>query len=105
MNDVGGSLQGWSATLSTAVGAASSAVMAFNILGSIMDTISNPDLTGWERFTAILGSVVMLIPAIVNAWSGFAAVATAVKTAISTGTMATTLNTIAKMINAAATRE
>jgi hypothetical protein len=35
------------------------------MLGNVIDTIKDPDMTGWEKFVAILTSVSMAIPMIV----------------------------------------
>jgi hypothetical protein len=32
------------------------------MLGSVIDTIKDPDMTGWEKFVAILTSVSMAVP-------------------------------------------
>jgi hypothetical protein len=41
------------------------------MLSSIFDTIRDPDISGWEKFTTILTTLSMLIPTLVNAMSGW----------------------------------
>jgi hypothetical protein len=39
------------------------------MLGSITDTLSDPDTTGWEKFTQVLMTISMLIPTLTTMWS------------------------------------
>ena len=41
---------------------ASSAIAVLEMLGSAIDALSDPNLTGWEKFTAVLSSVAMAVP-------------------------------------------
>jgi len=40
--------------------------MALTTFKSLIDTISNPDISGWEKFTAIFMNIGMLIPTVVR---------------------------------------
>ena len=79
----------WADTLVAFAGAAMNAAMALNMVGSVFDTIKDPDASGWEKFTSILMTLGMLIPTLISLWSSL-------KSIIS-------LETVAKIANAAAT--
>ena len=84
-----GAQQDWTTTLTAGMQAAMAAGSALSMLGDITDTLSDPDISGWEKFTRILTTVSMLIPTLVSMWSS----------------MKTILDkeTVAKIKNAAAT--
>ncbi|MBR6516155.1 MAG: hypothetical protein IKT40_04795 [Bacilli bacterium] len=66
------------------------------MLGSVIDTIKDPDMTGWEKFVAILTSVSMAVPMV-------AMTITSLKTAFGGLTIEAIGNTAAQLANAAAT--
>jgi hypothetical protein len=72
-------------------------MMAMNSLSSVMDTISNPDMSGWEKFTSITLSLSMAVPMLINGWKSLNSV-------INMETITIGLNTIAKKLNEHATR-
>jgi len=39
------------------------------MLGGIVDTLADPDLTGWEKFLAIMSTVAMIIPMVVSVYT------------------------------------
>ena len=45
--------------------------MAVSSLKSTFDTLSDPDIDGWEKFTSLLFSLSMLVPSIISIFSGF----------------------------------
>lgn len=51
--------------------ACGSAAMAVSSLKSTFDTLSDPDIDGWEKFTSLLFSLSMLVPSIISIFSGF----------------------------------
>lgn len=55
--------------ISTIGYAMSSFAMAVNSIKGIIDTINNPDLSGWERFIAIVGSVGMTLPMVISSFT------------------------------------
>lgn len=48
-----------------------SATMALTSFSSLVQTISNPDLSTWEKFTQTMMSLTMLIPSLTSAYTGF----------------------------------
>jgi hypothetical protein len=52
----------WADKIVAGAEAASSAISVFQMLGSVIDTIKNPDMTGWEKFVAIMASLSMAVP-------------------------------------------
>jgi hypothetical protein len=72
--------------------AAMSAASALSMLGDVTDTLSNPDLSGWEKFTTVMTTVSMLIPTLVTAW-------TSLKTIINAETISLIANTAAQIAN------
>lgn len=53
-------------------GFAGSAASIVTSLGSAVQALANPDLSGWEKFTAVLSSIGMLIPSIMSSMSSYA---------------------------------
>ncbi len=53
-------------TIVQAFSGISQLMMGLNSLGSIMDTLQNPDLSGWEKFSHVLMSLGMGIPMVYN---------------------------------------
>jgi uncharacterized membrane protein YcjF (UPF0283 family) len=64
-----GAQKTWADTLTAGVNVALSAASALSMLGSITDTLSDPDTTGWEKFTQVLMTISMLIPTLTTMWS------------------------------------
>ena len=79
----------WSDLLVNSAQIAMNAAMAFSSLSGMIDTLKDPDASGWEKFSSVLMTFGMLIPALVNSWS-------ALKTLISA-------ETVEKIANVAAT--
>jgi hypothetical protein len=59
------------------------------MLGNAFDTLKDPDVSGWEKFVTVLTTVGMVVPTLISLWKTF-------KTLL-------TQETVAKVINAAAT--
>jgi hypothetical protein len=78
----------WADTLIAGANAAMAASSAISMLSGVVDTLNNPDLSGWEKFTTILTTVSMLIPTIITVW-------TSLKTIINKETIALIANTAA----------
>jgi hypothetical protein len=47
---------------------------------SAFDALSNPDLSGWEKFSTVLMSISMIIPGITSLMRGYATVTSFVNT-------------------------
>ena len=84
-----GAQKGWADMLVTSANFALSAASAINMLQGAFDTLADPDVSGWEKFTTILTTLGMLIPTLISLWTSF-------KTLLSQ-------ETIAKLANAGAT--
>ena len=87
-----GAQRTWADTLTAGVQAATAAASALSMLGDITDTLSDPDTSGWEKFTRVLTTVSILIPTLITAW-------TALKTIINAETIGLIANTAAQIAN------
>jgi hypothetical protein len=45
-----------------------SVASAFNMISSAIDTLSDPDTSGWEKLTTVLMTLGMVIPTLVSVW-------------------------------------
>lgn len=54
-------------SLASACGSAAMALQSFN---SMMQTLSDPDISGWEKFTSILFSISMIVPGVSSVLRG-----------------------------------
>ena len=68
-----GAQKSWGDTLISTANVAMAASSAISMLGSIFDTLKDPDLSGWQKFVSILGSMALLIPTLITLWSNFKA--------------------------------
>jgi hypothetical protein len=50
----------------------STAVMGISMLKNAVETIRDPDTSGWEKWSSVLMSIGMGIPMVMNALNGFA---------------------------------
>jgi hypothetical protein len=75
-----------------------SAASAINMLGTMFDTLSDPDVSGWEKFTTILTTLSMLIPTMISLWGTF-------KTLLGQETIAKIANVAATIAQAAAEKK
>ena len=64
-----GAQQSWSDTLVAGASVAMSFASALSMIGGMWDTLQNPDLSGWQKFTTILTTLGMLIPTLITTWS------------------------------------
>lgn len=94
------SQESWSATVVNAANSTLQLTMGLNALSNVFDVISNPDLSGWEKFSAILSSLAIGVPALINAWNGFKTVLVAIKANLNAETIALGLNSAAQILNA-----
>ena len=53
-------------TIVRAFSGISQVMMGLNSLGSIIDTLKNPDLSGWEKFSKVMMSLGMGLPMVIN---------------------------------------
>ena len=88
----------WSDIIVEGASLAMNAAMAFQMLGSTIDTLKDPDTSGWEKFTTILMTLGMLIPTLISAWGSL-------KSLISAETVVKIANALATLGQAAAERK
>ena len=95
----------WQDQLVSAASAVSSLSMALSALKGMWDTLSNPDLTFWEKLGTIFTTLGSVIPALVMTWKSLSD--SKIKDAISTAldTAATWANVDAKKAEAQANTE
>ena len=89
MVNASGAQRTWGDLLVDSANVASNAALAFSMVGSALDTIQNPELSGWEKFVSVMGTLGVLLPTLIGLWKGL-------KTIIN-------LDTVAKIANIAAT--
>ena len=68
INNSKGAQQGWADILVSSANVAFSVASAFNMLSSAIDTLSDPDISIWEKFTTVLMTLGMVIPTLVSVW-------------------------------------
>ena len=73
--------------------------MAVSSLKSAWDTLQNPDLTGWEKFTRVTTSLGMALPALIPIFSKLLIVSKANTIEMEKNTLATMENDLAKKIS------
>ena len=83
-----GKIKTWADDIVTAATSVTGFVSALNMIGGMMDTLKDPDVSGWEKFTTVLMTLGMVIPTLVTAWN-------ALKTVISSETLVKVANTLA----------
>lgn len=79
--------------------ACGSAVMALESLKSIIETVSDPEATGWEKFSAVLMGFSMIVPSLMSAFSGFGKVIAGVNQIVESGTVAWATRTGVEILN------
>ena len=94
--NAGQKIQTTAQLLSTAVSGLMSAGMLVSSINGLMDTLSNPDLSGWEKFGMILTSVSMITFSLTGAWKGLTSVIEVGRRILTTDTAAVTANAWAK---------
>ena len=88
----------WADVLVASANVAMNVASVFQMLGGIVDTLADPDLTGWEKFLAIMSTVAMIIPMVVSVYTNLSK-------AFQKDTLVKTLNTIATKLNTAAVKD
>ena len=92
-----------SEALGSLTGMMSNAVMIGNSLKSMFNAITNPDLSGWERFSTILTGLTMIIPSTISLLNGLGSILTWIRTVETASTTAIHQQTIARNANIVAT--
>lgn len=88
INNSKGGVKTWADDIVTAATAVTGFVSALNMISGAMDILSDPDTSGWEKFTTVLMTLGMIIPTLTSAW-------TALKTVIGSETLVKIANTLA----------
>jgi hypothetical protein len=70
MKNAKGVQKTWSDTLVKSADSVMSLTSGLTSLTSIFSTLSNPDLSGWEKFTSVLMSLGMGIPMLISGFTG-----------------------------------
>lgn len=94
----------WAVSLSSAMSGLMSAGMLISSIKGLMDTISNPDTSGWEKFSSILMSVSMISISLMGTFKGIKAIIALTKSLFAQETVAKVANAIATNSQAAAER-
>lgn len=79
------SLISLSTTLTSLGGAAMLAYSSMNSLSGIIESLSNPDTTGWEKFSAVLTGLAMSIPQLISGFKSLQSVNSFFKTLADAG--------------------
>lgn len=79
------SLISLSTTLTSLGGAAMSAYSSMNSLSGIIETLSNPDTTDWEKFSAVFTGLVATIPQLISGFKSLQSVNSFFKTMADVG--------------------
>ena len=91
-------------TIIKSFGAISQVMMGLNSLSSIFDTLSNPDLSGWEKFSKTLMSLSMGLPMVMTGFGKLKELYNALKVATMAETAAQEKNLAVKYIAIAAAK-
>jgi hypothetical protein len=70
---------------------------ALQMMGGMVDTLKDPDVSGWDKFISVFSTLAMTIPMVISVFKGL-------KSIMEKDTIATGLNTVAKWINALASK-
>lgn len=79
------SLISLSTTVTSLGGAAMSAYSSMNSLGGIIEALSNPDTTGWEKFSAVFTGLAATIPQLISGFKSLQSVNSFFKTMADAG--------------------
>ena len=71
----------------------------FSMLGGLVDTIKAPDVSGWEKFTAVFTNMAMIIPMVISTIKDFSDVTKSLIKGVKEGTIAKTVDTAAEWLN------
>ena len=64
----------WADNLVTCANSALSFISALQMIGGIVDTLQDPNMTGWEKFLSIGSTLLMMVPMLVSAFTGLSAI-------------------------------
>ena len=95
-------LNNWQSALVSTVGAISALSMSLQTLGGLWDTLTDPNVSGWEKFTTVVSTLLTVIPGVIISFKQLKdaeVISTSVKTL---NTLATKLSIKAKKEEAAA---
>lgn len=96
IKDSQGAQKSWADSFVQGANSVLSLVSALQMLGGMADVLSNPDMSGWDKFLSITSTLLMAVPMLITGLTGLKAVMAGLKAI-------TNKDTIAKGLNAAAT--
>lgn len=99
LNKMGQKAQTASQLLSTAVSGLMSLGMLISSVSGLIDTIQDPDASGWEKFGRILTSVSMIAMSVMGTFTGLKAAYDLLSSGIIKNTLITTANSLAQHLN------
>lgn len=103
--NAGISMKDWASHLTGFVSGLSSIGMLISSFSSLMNTIQNPDATGWEKFGAVLTSVSMIMMGLSGSWKGLVSLAKLSKEVINGETFARLANALAAVLQKEASED
>jgi hypothetical protein len=98
IKNAGIDMRDWANHLAGITQGLSSMGMLISSFNSLMDTIKNPDSSGWEKFGAVLTSVSMIMMGLSGTWKGLVSLAKFSKEVINGETLARLANALAASI-------
>ena len=98
MQGFGTETASWSKNLVTIAQGVSGLCFALNAFKGIWDTLNNSEMTVWEKMLSVFSSLSMVVIMMSNAMKGL-------KLLVQADTIATGINTVAKLLNWAATKK
>ena len=97
--------QDWAKSVTAGAQGVMSLVSAVQIASGLIDTLTNPDATGWEKFFAVLSSGAMIIMMVMSAMSSFAVMREMWQKGALKNAAATLLDMAATKMNTAAQKQ
>ena len=85
--------------LTSAAGSLGSIAMIGNSLVSMINTLSDPDTSGWQKLSSVLMGVSMIIPAVSSSLRGLGTVQSYINTTLMAGSAAATAENVALVQN------
>ena len=99
MKEIGDQTKSTAQLMSTVVSSLMSAGMLISSIQGLVDTLEDPDASGWEKFGRILTSVSMIAMSFSGVLSGLKAAQELVSSGALKNTIITTANTLAQYLN------
>ena len=98
LKEAGINTQDWANKMTTVMSSIMSLGMLISSINGLIDTIKDPDMSGWEKFASILTSIGMITMMTTSVFKGLFATIELVKIAKEKHAVATTINALAMSI-------